>query len=90
MKFEEFERKVEEVVQEAKKSLTPTDATVHLRKSPNGEISVVCGFVSPEYASPGVVYSRHCFTIKDYVKGKVDLHESFHYMMQDIEEEVHA
>lgn len=88
MEFQEFEKQISEAVKEAQKNLTPKDCTIHLRRALNGEISVVYGAVSPEYASPGVIYSRHCFSIRDYEKGNVDLEEYFRYMMDDINEEL--
>lgn len=83
MEFNRFEQEVKKLAQDALK-----DQTIHLRRALNGEISVVCGYVSPEYARPGEIISRNCFTVGQYKNHEIDLEEAFHYMMSDVNEQL--
>lgn len=77
MEFKGFVKQVNEQVKDARR-----DATIHLKMNRAGEISVICGYVSPDYSDD--IISRNHFSVGDYVAGRVDLREAFYYMMEDI------
>ena len=91
MTFEEFCKKVDRLI----KGQNPlSDQTIHLkRRVPHGEIEIMIGYVSPEFASEGEIISHHGIKVADFLdKGAeywdAQMVEIFNAMMREMTETV--
>lgn len=89
MTFEEFCKKVDRLI---KRQNPLSDQTIHLkRRVPHGEIEIMIGYVSPEFASEGEIISHHGIKVADFLDKDAEywdaqMAEIFNAMMREMTE----